>query len=387
MRSLVYVGMDVHKESYSLCAYLPTTAEFFGEATIDADAALVAKYLASLKETVKAEKGIAEPEFVTAYEAGCLGFSLYKDLAKLGIQCRIIAPTTLVRSADSGVKKSDRKDARMLARNLAFGACRFVGIPDEVDMETREYIRMRASHKKALKKVKQQILAFCLRCGKKYDGAAYWTEAHLRFLKSLGLSGLLKEVMDEYIDTYERSVEKLARLEGRIEERADIERYKDKTDRLSCMKGITKSGALAIVSEIGDFARFGTPAELCSYLGLVPGEHSSAGVGPHMGITKLGNAVVRTQLIESSQALIKGVPGKKSKRTMAKQSGKDVRVIAYCDRAVERLMRKYRRLLERGVAKNKCVAAVARELACFIWGLMNDKLDGRPAGGSAKARS
>jgi transposase len=72
---------------------------------------------------------------------------------------------------------------------------------------------------------------------------------------------------------------------------------------------------------------------------------------------------------------------------MAKQSGKDVRVIAYCDRATERLMRKYRRLLERGVAKNKCVAAVARELACFIWGLMNDKLDGRSVGGNAKAQS
>lgn len=36
MRSLVYVGMDVHKESYSLCAYLPTAGEFLGEATIDA---------------------------------------------------------------------------------------------------------------------------------------------------------------------------------------------------------------------------------------------------------------------------------------------------------------------------------------------------------------
>jgi transposase len=86
----------------------------------------VTKYLKTLEETLKSESGIDEPEFVTAYEAGCLGFSLYKDLAKLGIRWRIIAPTTLVRSADSGMKKSDRKDARMLAWSLAFGACRFV---------------------------------------------------------------------------------------------------------------------------------------------------------------------------------------------------------------------------------------------------------------------
>ncbi len=371
MESLVYVGMDVHKESYSLCAYAPSTGEFFGEAKIEASAQMVAKYLEALKEKAEGAK------FVVAYEAGCLGFSLYKSLAKLGIECKIIAPTTLSKSPDSGMKKSDRKDARMLARNLAFGTCRFVAIPDEVDNETREYIRMRADHKKALKKLKQQILAFCLRCGKEYGGSTYWTPSHIAFLKGLELSGLLKETMDEYIDTYERSMEKLSRLDGKILERSDEKRYKERTDKLSCMKGITKCGALTIVSEIGDFSRFGTPAELCSYLGLVPGEHSSAGVGPRMGITKLGNAIVRTQLVESAQSIVRGAPGKKSKRTVAKQAASPAAVVSYCDKAADRLMRKYRQLVARGVHRNKAVTAVARELACFVWGLMNGKIEGR----------
>ena len=44
---------------------------------------------------------------------------------------------------------------------------------------------MRDDHKLALKKIKQQILAFCLRHNCRYDGNSHWTAAHLRWLKSL----------------------------------------------------------------------------------------------------------------------------------------------------------------------------------------------------------
>ena len=40
MESLVYVGMDVHKDTYSLCCYTPSDGRFFAEARIDADARL-----------------------------------------------------------------------------------------------------------------------------------------------------------------------------------------------------------------------------------------------------------------------------------------------------------------------------------------------------------
>ena len=387
MKSLVYVGMDVHKESYSLCTYLPNEGVFVGETKIDAKPSLIKEYLESTKKMLINENGFEDVEFITGYEAGCLGFSLYKELTKYGINCKIIAPTTLTKTADSSLKKSDRKDARMLARNLYYGACSYVHIPDDVDLETKEYIRMRVAHKRALKKLKQQILSFCLRCGYKYEGKMYWTARHISFLKDLELKGLLKETMDEYIDSYEKSVEKLNRLEGKIEVIANMERYKEKTDKLACLKGITKTSALTIISEVSDFTRFGTPNEFCSFLGLVPAEHSSGGTNPNLGITKLGNITIRTQLIESAQSIVIGSPGVKSKRIIARQKDQPVRVISYCDRATERLMRKYHRLLNRGVARNKCVTAVARELACFIWGLMNDRLEERVIGGKVNINS
>lgn len=375
MESLVYVGMDVHKDTYSLCCYAPSEGSFFAEARIDADARLVKKYL---EEVGKARPG---SRFATCYEAGCLGFSLYKELSKLGIDCKIVAPTTLAKEPGSSAKKTDRKDARMLARNLAFGLCRFVHIPDEVDLETREFVRMRMAHKKALKKIKQQILSFCLRAGRKYaDGVRkqYWTAAHLEWLRKLDLSPAMREILDEYLDTYDKYAAKLERLDGRLLERSNSERYKEATDRLNCLKGVTKQGALTIVSEVGDFSRFATPNELCSYLGLTPGQSSSGQSVNYLGITKQGNSIVRWQLVESAQSIVRGTPGKKSKRTLSKQSGMPARVVSYCDGAAERMMRKFNRLVLSGKERNKAVTAIARELACFVWGLMTDNLDGRP---------
>lgn len=375
MESLVYVGMDVHKDTYSLCCYAPSGGEFFAEARIDADASLVKKYL---EEVGKARPG---SRFLACYEAGCLGFSLYKELSKLGIECKIVAPTTLSKEPGSSVKKTDRKDARMLARNLAFGLCSFVHIPDEIDLETKEFVRMRMAHKKAMKRVKQQILSFCLRLGAKYaDGARkqHWTAAHLEWLRKLDLSPAMREVLDEYLDTFDKYASKIDRLDGKLLERSDAERYKAATDRLNCLKGVTKQGALTIVSEVGDFSRFATARELCAYLGMVPGQDSSGQIVKYLGITKQGNSIVRWQLVESAQSIVKGVPGKKSKRTLAKQSGMPARVVSYCDRATERMMRKFNRLVLSGKERNKAVTAIARELACFVWGLMTDNLDGRP---------
>ena len=64
------------------------------------------------------------------------------------------------------------------------GKLRSVYVPDNDDNDVKEYIRMRDDHKLYLKKVKQQILAFVLRQGKRFEGGkTYWTIAHLKWLK------------------------------------------------------------------------------------------------------------------------------------------------------------------------------------------------------------
>jgi hypothetical protein len=50
-------------------------------------------------------------------------------------------------------------------------------------------------------------------------------------------------------------------------------------------------------------------------------------------------------------------------------------VIAYADKANERLRRRfYRMTLKNNIQRNIAVTAVARELACFMWGMMTDNI-------------
>ena len=93
----------------------------------------------------------------------------------------------------------------------------------------------------------------------------------------------------------------------------------------------------------------------------------------------MGNSIVRTLLIEASQSIVRGMIGYKSKRLKSRQMGQDVNIISYADRATERLMRKFSRLAAKGVHRNKAIAAIARELACFIRGIMTNHLEERKA--------
>ncbi len=61
--------------------------------------------------------------------------------------------------------KTDKRDAMKIARCLATNNYRAVYVPTKEDLAVKEYIRMRDDHKLELKRIKQQILGFCLRHG------------------------------------------------------------------------------------------------------------------------------------------------------------------------------------------------------------------------------
>ena len=65
MESIIYVGMDVHKDSYSVCCYKSKEDRYYYEKKILAESKRVIKYL----ESVKKELG-EETLFICGYEAG-----------------------------------------------------------------------------------------------------------------------------------------------------------------------------------------------------------------------------------------------------------------------------------------------------------------------------
>jgi transposase len=183
MNRIIKIGMDVHSSNYTLCAMEPVIGaedRVFANIQVTPDYKNILMFIENLKLKLGSKDTY---DIECGYEAGCLGYSLYNQLTSAGVKCVILAPTTMLTQQGQRIK-TDSRDALMIAQCLSYGGYHAVYIPTEEDDSVKEYLRMRDDHKQALKKVKQQINAFCLRHGYQYDGTK-WTIAHIKWLKNL----------------------------------------------------------------------------------------------------------------------------------------------------------------------------------------------------------
>lgn len=87
MTSIINIGMDVHSTNYTMCAYTFAGQQAFGRTVLNPDVNEVVKYLKTLEEQMG-----GGCEFVCGYEAGCLGYSLYRQLTSKGDPLRDPGP-------------------------------------------------------------------------------------------------------------------------------------------------------------------------------------------------------------------------------------------------------------------------------------------------------
>ena len=157
MYRILKIGMDVHTTNYTLCAVEPILGKeenVLAQIQIEPNYKMVIQFINHLKESL----GITDKEcdVLCGYEAGCLGYSLYHQLTNAGIKCVILAPTTMMSEKGKRIK-TDRRDARLIAKCLCHGGYHAVYVPTADDNAIKEYVRMRDDHKIALKQKKQQM--------------------------------------------------------------------------------------------------------------------------------------------------------------------------------------------------------------------------------------
>jgi len=104
-----------------------------------------------------------------------------------------------------------------------------------------------------------------------------------------------------------------------------------------------------------------------AYLGLVPSEYSSGASIKRGGLTKAGNGTARRLLIEASWTY--RFPARLSRELLSRQESqpKPIRAIAW--KAQLRLCARYRKLARSGKPVTVVTAAIARELAGFVWAI------------------
>ena len=166
MIRILKIGMDVHSKTYAICVVEPKIGEepmFLYSDEIEANHRAVLDIISKLKKQYKND----ELDITCGYEAGCLGFTLQKELTAAGVKCVILAPSTMKVPGGKRIK-TDKRDAKLIAECLASGGFKEVHVPNQKDENIRDYMRMREDIVELLKMIKQKITAFCLRHGYKY---------------------------------------------------------------------------------------------------------------------------------------------------------------------------------------------------------------------------
>ncbi len=133
------------------------------------------------------------------------------------------------------------------------------------------------------------------------------------------------------------------------------------------MRGASFLVAVTFAAEIGDVRRFDNPRQLMSFLGLVPAESSTGERVRRKGLTLAGNRRARRVLVEAAWTY--RYPARVGETLRARLEGlpKTVREIAW--KAQIRLCGRYRRLSGAGKKLPVVVAAIAREIAAFLWAI------------------
>jgi transposase len=350
--TMTYVGLDVHARSVHAAAIDVCTGEL-RRARFAADSGEVIAWLEALPGPLRG-----------CYEAGPTGFGLYRACAAAGVAVEVIAPSKTPRPSGDKIK-SDRKDAELLARLLLAGQLKAVVVPPESFEAARHLARCREQVRGDLMRCRHRVSKLLLLHGRVYDGSA-WTKTHRGWLEKQRFDQAATELA--YLDTLsavDGLVARKAALDERLSRLAFDGDWKETVARLRCFRGVDTLTAFVLALEIGDFARFQRPAQLSSWLGLVPSLDQS-GESRRLGaITKTGSGYARRLLVEAAWQYMRS-PGAGTV-IAERRSGQPGNVIQIARRAERRLHRLDQRLRQRGKPSNVTTVAVARELACFLW--------------------
>jgi transposase len=101
----------------------------------------------------------------------------------------------------------------------------------------------------------------------------------------------------------------ISEITKQIRNLSKSERYKTAVELLCTIPGISTLTAMIILTEIGDIHRFRTVDKLCSYIGLIPSEHSSGEKENRNYMTRRGKGILRRIIIEASWIAIRKDPG------------------------------------------------------------------------------
>jgi transposase len=322
---IVYVGIDVHKDTYAVTCVCDK--KIVKTATVQADPAGLAASL---------QRWFPDAMLSTVYEAGFSAFVLHRALIKAGILNIVVNPASVAVAANDKVK-TDRRDSKKLAIDLADSRLRGIYVPTEAEELARLLPRTRAQIVEHRATIARQIKAKLHQFGliapssRRLISNRYLREIAAWPLPSeLGVS--LSLLAEQWRFATRQLIEMRRLLRAQAQAQAPIEKV------YRSVPGIGEVVARTLATELGDMTRFANERALFSSTGLTPSEHSSGASVRRGHISRQGSSRIRQLLVETAwRALPRDPVLKESFDRIAATRGKKRAIVAIARRLTGRI--------------------------------------------------
>ena len=320
------IGLDIHRD-------------FCEVAIAEAGAVRSAGRIEMRPETLELFAGSLAPDDRVALEVSGNAWEVARMIRPH------VAWVVVVSPADTGIRsaraKTDRLDARALAKLLAAGSLDGVWVPDDQTRAMRRRLQRRRQLVGVRTKAKNEIHAALMRrlIAKPAVSDLFGLEGR-RWLAELELPADERETVDGCMRQIEFCEQEIAAVERVIA--ADALRSPE-IRRLMTVPGVNVICAATFMAAVGDIGRFPDRKKLVGYLGLDPKvRQSGTTAASRARISKQGSASGRYVLVEASWSVVRQ-PGP---------------IHAFYERIRSR----------RG--HQAAIVASARKLACLFWCLL-----------------
>ena len=242
------------------------------------------------------------PPCLIGIEACASAHHWARKLQALGHTVRLMAPQFVKPYVKSN--KNDAADAEAICEAVSRPSMRFVPIKNVEQQSVLSLHRVRQGFVKARTAQANQIRGLLGEYGLVVpQGIAYIAQR---------VPALIEDAENELPGSFrlliQRLLEHLKALQQQVDEiETQIKawhRNSEASQRLEKVPGIGPLTATVLVASVGDAKNFDNGRQFAAWLGVVPRQHSSGGKPTLLGMSKRGDAYLRTMLIHGARSVI-----------------------------------------------------------------------------------
>lgn len=304
MSKVTMVGCDLHDRTMVICMAVGQGKPKKDSFSNDALGRML--MVERLKEVAAEQKS---KRIVFAYEASGQGYGLSDFLFDQGIECYVLSPTHLPKTAKSAKQKTDDRDAQMLLEQvrgfvLASNKLPTVWTPPLRLRNDRELVRARVDLSDDSTRIMAQIKTQLKRIGiGNPSWYTTWTKRYVQWLRETvtTLDEVVAPVLGSMLDRFELCRTERAKLDRALLNLSKTDRYQKACEELRKLPGVGLLSAMTFLTEMGDLERFHNRREVAAYLGLCPASFESGESSDRKGrITRQGPARLRKILCQAA---------------------------------------------------------------------------------------